>query len=141
VDAQSKWFEVVPMSTTTTEKTMEVLRSMFARYGIPQQLVTDNGPQFTATEFDRFMKGNGIKHIKTSPYHPASNGETERFFQTFKHSLKASKNDPGSLTMRLARFLLVHRNTPSSTTGMSPAELFMSNGKTALICNFTTAMM
>ena len=125
VDAHSKWLEVVPVSTTTTEKTMEVLRSMFARYGIPQQLVTDNGPQFTATEFDRFMKGNGIKHIKTSPYHPASNGEAERFVQTFKHSLKASKNDPGSLTMRLARFLLVHRNTPSSTTGMSPAELFM----------------
>jgi len=52
VDAHSKWLEVVPMSTTTTEKTMEVLLSMFARYGIPQQLVTDNGPQFTATEFD-----------------------------------------------------------------------------------------
>jgi hypothetical protein len=51
VDAHSKWLEVVPMSTTTTEKTLEVLRSMFARYGLPEQLVSDNGPQFTSTEF------------------------------------------------------------------------------------------
>lgn len=51
VDAHSKWLEVVPMSTTTTEKTLGVLRSMFARYGLPEQLVSDNGPQFTSTEF------------------------------------------------------------------------------------------
>ena len=91
VDAHSKWLEVVPMSTTTTEKTLDVLRSMFARYGLPEQLVSDNRPQFISSEFERFMKVNGIKHIRTSPYHPASNGEAERFVQTFKHSLKASK--------------------------------------------------
>ena len=61
----------------------------------PEQLVSDNGPQFISSEFERFMKENGTKHIKTSPYHSASNGEAERFVQTFKHSLKASKNDSG----------------------------------------------
>ena len=125
VDAHSKWLEVVPMSTTTTEKTLDVLRSMFARYGLPEQLVSDNGPQFVSSEFERFMKENGIKHIRTSPYHPASNGEAERFVQTFKHSLKASKNDSGSLSTKLSRFLITYRNTPSSTIGVSPAELFM----------------
>ena len=125
VDAHSKWLEVVPMTTITTEKTLEVLRSMFARYGLPQQLVTDNGPQFTSSEFEQCMKANGIKHIRTSPYHPASNGEAEWFVQTFKHSRKASRNDTGSLSVKLSRFLLVHRNTPNCTTGVSPAELFM----------------
>ena len=125
VDAHSKWLEVIPMSTTTTEKTLEVLRTMFARYGIPEQHVTDNGPQFTASDFELCMKANGVKHIKTSPYHPSSNGEAERFVQAFKHAPKASKGDPGTLNLKLARFLLVHRNTPSSTTGVSPAELFM----------------
>ena len=82
-------------------------------------------PQFTALEFELCMKANGVKHIKTSPYHPSSNGEAERFVQVFKHALKAGEDDPGTLNLKLSRFLLVHRNTPSSTTGVSPAELFM----------------
>ena len=45
VDAHSKWLEVIPMSTTTTEKTLDALRNLFAAYGIPQQLVSDNAPQ------------------------------------------------------------------------------------------------
>ena len=71
------------------------------------------------------MEENEIKHITTSPYHLASNGEAERFVQTFKHSLSASKNDSGSLSTKMSRFLITYRNTPSSTTGVSPAELFM----------------
>ena len=85
------------MSNTTTENTLDVLRSMFARYGLPEQLASDNGQQFISSEFQRLMKENGIKHIGTSPYHPTLNGEAERFVQTLKHSLKASKNDSGSL--------------------------------------------
>ena len=71
------------------------------------------------------MKANGVKHLRTSPYHPSSNGEAERFVQTFKQSLKASKDDSGTLSVKLSKFLLTYRNTPSSTTGVSPAELFM----------------
>ena len=47
---------------------------MFARNGLPEQLVSDNGPQFTSTEFADFMKGN---HILSAPHHPASNGLTD----------------------------------------------------------------
>ena len=93
VDAHSKWLEVFPMSTTTTEKTLEVLRNLFASYRLPEQIVSDNGPQFTSHEFELCMKANGIKHIKTSPYHPASNGEAERFVQTFKQAMRAGKSD------------------------------------------------
>ena len=77
---------------------------MFARYGLPEQLVSDNGPQFTSAEFESCMKANGVKHIRTSPYHPASNEEAERFVQTFKHSLKTSRNDSGSLDVKLSKF-------------------------------------
>ena len=52
VDAHSKWMEVIPMSTTTTEKTLEVLRNLFASYGLPEQLVSDNSPQFTSSDFE-----------------------------------------------------------------------------------------
>lgn len=127
VDAHSKWMEVIPMSTTTTEKTLEVLHNLFTSYGLPEQLVSDNDPQFTSSELELCMRENGIKHIKSSPYHLASNGEAERFVQTFKHALKAAKNDPGSLNTKLARFLLAYRNTTNATTGVSPADLFLKH--------------
>ena len=55
VDTHSKWLEVVKMASTTTEKTLDVLRNMFARYGLPEQIVSDNGPQFVSKEFEGEM--------------------------------------------------------------------------------------
>ena len=54
VDAQSKWPEVMQMKSTTASKTVEVLRSLFSRFGIPHQLVSDNGPQFVSDEYKQF---------------------------------------------------------------------------------------
>ena len=51
------------MSTTTTAQTVAVLRQMFAVNGLPEQLVSDNGPQFVSEEFASFCKFNRIKHI------------------------------------------------------------------------------
>ena len=101
VDAHSKWPEVIPMSTTTAEKTVSELHKLFATHGLPEQIVSDNGAQFTSQHFEEFMKLNGIKHICSAPYHPATNGEAERFVQTFKHAMKASMSDGGSLEMKL----------------------------------------
>ena len=72
------------MTTTTASKTIEALQALFARYGLPEQLVSDNGPQFTPDDFAQFMRENGIKHIRCAPYHPSSNGLMERFVQTFR---------------------------------------------------------
>ena len=124
VDSHSKWLEVEVMSSITSEATIEKLRDLFARYGIPQQLVSDNGSQFTSQEFTKFMKGNGIKHTLVAPYHPRSNGQAERFVQTFKHFFKAEGSD--SIKQSLARFLFSYRTTPTSTTGQTPAELFLN---------------
>jgi transposase InsO family protein len=64
-----------------------------ARNGIPSRVVTDNGPQFTSSEFQQFMGLNGVKHIKTTSYHSSSNGIAERFVQSFKQAMRASEND------------------------------------------------
>ncbi len=123
VDATSKWPEVVPLSTATTETTIRALRSIFAGRGIPLQLVSDNGPQFTSKEFAKFMLSNGIIHRMGAPYHPETNGLAERLVQTVKKSLGRMESEPGDLMTKINRFLLGYRNTPHSTTGQSPAIL------------------
>ena len=55
MEAHSKWPEVYEMTSTTAQKTIEILRHIFASYGLPKQLVSDNGPQFVAKEFEEFM--------------------------------------------------------------------------------------
>ena len=95
------------------------------QYGLPEELVSDNSPQFTSTEFAEFLKGNQIKHIMSAPYHLAFNGLAERFVQTMKWTLKASMKQGKSINHRLAEFLFEYRATPHGTTNVSPSELFL----------------
>jgi transposase InsO family protein len=133
IDAHSKWPEVITTSTSTTEKTIEILRTIFARFGLPETLVSDNGAQFTSDEFAEFMKYNGIKHITSAPYHPSTNGFAERSVKSFKHALKAMRGEKGTVQKKLAKYLLSYRNTPHATTGQTPATLmFGRNLRTRL---------
>ena len=88
IDAFSKWLEVKPLTTANSINTIEHLRSIFSTHGLPKMLVTDNGSQFTSAEFETFMQSNGIRHVKSAPYHPASNGLAERAVQVFKEGMK-----------------------------------------------------
>lgn len=125
VDAHSKWPEVFCTKTATSAKTVDLLRALFARTGLPHQIVSDNGTPFTGEEFQRFVRKNGIQHTTIVPYHPASNGQAERFVQTFKHSVKAMGQDSGSLHQKIANFLLAYRNSTHAITGQTPAMLFL----------------
>ena len=125
IDAHSKWPEVYEMTTTTSKSTIDVLRHVFASHGLPLQLVSDNGPQFTSVEFAQFLRENGVKHIYSAPYHPASNGLAERFVRTFKQAMKAAEAQPLSVRAKLENFLLGYRSTPHATTGRTPASLFL----------------
>ena len=87
IDAHSKWIEVIPMNSTTTIATVEKLRVLFAQFGIPEVLVSDNGTNFVSNEFEEFTRRNGIKHVTSVPAHPTSNGLVERPIKTFKDGL------------------------------------------------------
>lgn len=123
IDAHSKWPEVFVMKKTSAEKTISCLRDLFCRFGFPETLVSDNGPQFTSTEFAEYMRSIGTRHVRTAPYHPSSNGQAERFVQSLKASLRKSEGLP--LQSALADFLLAYRNTPHTTTGEAPAVLLL----------------
>jgi len=123
VYAYSKWAEAVVMTLgTSAEQATRVMREIFARFGLVQQVHSDNGPQFTSDEFKQFLKANGIQQT-SAPYHPATNGLAERFTRTLRGAVKVV--DGIDIHRRLARFLLAHRNPPHATTGSSPAELFL----------------
>ena len=125
VDAHSKWPEVIEMHSTTAQKTITELRKLFAAYGLPEQIVSDNGPQFVSDKFATFVKMNGIKHIRCAPYHPSSNGAAERFVQTFKKAMKANRESSLSFSHRLTNFLFTYRYTSHATTNEPPCQLFM----------------
>ena len=86
--------------------------------------MSDNGPQFVSEEFGTFLKLNGIRHIRCSPYH-SSNGAAERFVQTFKQAMKAGAPSTPLLSQRLSSFLLTYRATPDVTTNTPPSQLFI----------------
>ena len=76
------------MSSTTSAKAIEMLRGIFASYGLPKELVSDNGPQLASSEFRDFLKKYGVKHTLVPAYHPASNGAVERSVEIVKSTLK-----------------------------------------------------
>ncbi|PIO74864.1 integrase core domain protein [Teladorsagia circumcincta] len=115
VDAFSKWPEVIPMTSTTSIATLRELRRLFAQFGLPQIIVSDNGTQFTSAEFQDFCRSNGIKHVRSPPFHPQSNGQAERFVDTFKRSLAKMKSN-GPTVDALHTFLFTYRNTPLTRT-------------------------
>ena len=88
VDSTSKWLDLHLMNGTNAERTVEKLRSSFAIFGIPEELVSDNGPPFNGNEYKKFCAQNGISCILTPPLHPNSNGIAERQVHTIKQNLR-----------------------------------------------------
>ncbi len=124
IDAHSKWLEVRQLSSITSASIISSLRLIFAQFGLPSVVVTDNGRNFNSEEFELFLHSNGIQHKFSSPYHPSSNGLAERAVQIFKREMKKITN--GSLQERLTHVLFYNHITPQSTTGLSPAELLQN---------------
>ena len=102
-----------------------VLWEIIARFSLPQQVFSDNGPQFTSSEFQQIISSNGVKHITTATYYPSSNGAAERLVQTVKQAVRAGLQRGDSLQRSLAAFLLRYRAKPHATTGVSSCALFM----------------
>ena len=126
VDSYSKWVEVEIITKCDSSRTITCLRKWFAHYGLPNQLVSDNGPQFTSDEFERYVKENGIKHIRTAAYHQSSNGQAERYVQTVKHCLHSIKTKSHrDLNTKLDSFLMTYRSTPHTITEETPSKRFL----------------
>ena len=127
VDAHSKWPEIFPTKSITTTTTINKLSESFATHGLPDVIVSDNGTQFTSENFKNFCLSRGIVHIRTSPFHPQSNGQAERMVDTFKRALKKMEGEEEDIFYNINSFLFSYRSTPnrSAPQGKSPAEILI----------------
>ena len=125
VDAYSKFPLVVKMTNTSARATVTALQDIFSRHGLPEIIVSDNGPQFTATEFQRLCSNNGILHRTSAACKPSPNGQDERVVQILKSAIKQSHVTNADVAAVIAKYLLVYQNMPHSTTGEPPSMLLM----------------
>lgn len=119
-DYYSRYFELDKLQTTTSASVISKLKAAFAQHGIPEAVISDNGPQYSSSVFETFARKLEFKHTITSPYYPQSNGLAEKSMHTAKMLLKtkSSKGDP---------FLSILEYRSSPVDGLkSPAQLLMS---------------
>ncbi|GKV09734.1 hypothetical protein SLEP1_g21190 [Rubroshorea leprosula] len=121
----TKWIEAKPLSTTTEKKIEEFLfNSILCRFGIPQRIIADNGPQFRAAALRSFCKDYGIELSLTSVYTPQSNGQAESANKIVLRGLKTRVITARSNWVdELNKVLWSCRTTPSSATGETPFSL------------------
>ena len=122
VDAFTKWPEVYIVPNMLTEPTIDICKEIFSRFGLPNIVVSDNGPTFTSQLFQQFLRTYGITHKTSAPFHPASNGQAERYVQTIKRALQKMPTGK-NLHSSLQTILFQYRTMPHAVTGIPPAEL------------------
>ena len=122
VDHCTGWAEAYPIPDKRNITVSHVFHNRFvATHGCPETLITDNGAEFVARDFSDYLTHMGIKHTRSTPRHPQSNGKIERFNRTFKEMLtKAVKNAPEDWEEHVGTTLLAHRITISDVTHYSP---------------------
>lgn len=115
------------MKSITSSETIEKLRDCFARFGLPDTIVSDNGRQFTSSELATFCSKNGIKHMTTAPYCPQSNGAAENAVKSFKSGMFKALSDPAkkgnSTDTLMNRYLFYYRSSVHATTLETPYKL------------------
>ncbi|XP_046561039.1 uncharacterized protein K02A2.6-like [Haliotis rubra] len=116
MDYYSRYLEIAHLNNVICSQVMGKFTAMFARWGVPEEFRSDNGTQFTSADFKQFAQEYNFKLTTSSPHFPQSNGEAESAVRIAKMIL--NQEDP-----YLA--LMAYRSTPSTATGVSPAQLMM----------------
>ena len=116
VDYYSRSFDIKDLSAETSHSVIKALKKVFATHGIPDVIMSDNGPQCSAEAFQQFAAAYHFTHVTSSPKFPQANGEVERAIHTAKSKLRKNED--------IFSALLTYRSTPLQN-GYSPSELLM----------------
>uniref|UniRef100_A0A3B5RCM4 Gypsy retrotransposon integrase-like protein 1 n=1 Tax=Xiphophorus maculatus TaxID=8083 RepID=A0A3B5RCM4_XIPMA len=123
-DYATKYPEVFPLKTIKARAVAVSLVQHFSRVGFPCEIVTDQGTNFMSALLKQVYQLLGIKGVRTTPYHPQTDGLTERFNQTLKQMLRKFVDETGpNWDQWLPYLLFAYREVPQPSTGFSPFEL------------------
>ena len=128
VDEYSRWAEVEPVSSTSAAIVVPVLNKVFATYGIPYKITSDNGPPFKGAAMKSFCEFLAIDHRRITPYWPKANSSAENFNRCLRKVMQTANLENIDWKEVLCNFLRNYRSTPHISTGRSPADL-MFNGR------------
>ncbi|MCP3663220.1 MAG: transposase family protein, partial [Gammaproteobacteria bacterium] len=121
-DYFSKYPEILLTGDVTSRKIISWLEEIFASYGNPDKLLSDNGPQFTCQEFEDFLKARNIQHVKSAVYNLQQNGLIEVFNRSVKYGAQVIAAEGKQFSQGITEFLMAYRST-ANEDGISPAEL------------------
>ena len=122
VDYFFNFIEIDLLTSMTSSRVIALLKKQFARFGVPNVIMSDGGPQFVSQEFQDFAKKWGITHVTSSPMHQQANGKAEsavKVMKTLLEKCEVEKTDPYEA-------ILEQRNTPRQDTCVSPAEVMFN---------------
>jgi transposase InsO family protein len=124
-DYVTKWVEAKSLFRATEKSVVEfIYEDIFTRFGVPREIVTDQGTQFTSKLMKELTEKYGIKHRKSSPYHPQANGQVESTNKVLETILtKTVQLHHRDWADRLPEALWAYRTTWRNTTGHTPYEL------------------
>ncbi|XP_041472558.1 uncharacterized protein K02A2.6-like [Lytechinus variegatus] len=125
----SNFFEMEKLQRTTAPAVIKKLKHHFGRYGVPEIIVSDNGPPFSSREFAEFAKKLGVEHNTISPYNSKANGKAESAVKTAKRLLTRCKDTGDDVDLALLNI----RNTPTQGIQSSPVQRFMGRRTRTLI--------
>ncbi|XP_055543057.1 uncharacterized protein K02A2.6-like [Wyeomyia smithii] len=127
VDHYSNYFDVDFLNSQNTSAVLECSKRNFSRLGIPRQVITDSGKQFTSQKWQQFVKTYGIRHTTSAPYHHEANGKAESSIKIAKNVLKKALEDGKDIWLALLEW----RNTPQAD-GYSPIQKLMGRSSRGL---------
>ncbi len=123
-DYATRYPEVFPLKTVRARNVALCLVQLFSRVGFPRTIVTDQGSNFMSKLLKQVYQLLGIKGLRTTPYHPQTDGLVERFNQTLKQMLRKFVSDTGAdWDQWLPYLLFAYREVPQASLGFSPFEL------------------
>ena len=123
-DYATRYPEAIPLRSIDAAHVADQLIKVFSRVGVPQEILMDQGSNFTSQLLAELYRLLHIHPIRTSPYHPQTDGLVEQFNQTLKSMLRKAATDEGKDWDKLVPYLLfAYRKVPQASTGFSLFEL------------------